>query len=125
MFGKLVVLTGAIALFVCLATVPRAEAASFDCARAAKPAEFAICANPKLSELDVEMSTLYWVRMQLPMLMGARGAAQDEQRQFLVDRDACGATVSCIQSRYQARNAALRRTIQAGMQDYCVKAGIC
>jgi len=63
--------------------------------------------------------------MQLPMLMGARGAAQDEQRQFLAQRGACGANVACIQSQYQARNAALRRTIQAGMQDYCVKAGIC
>lgn len=125
MLGRLVVLTGAVALSLSLGAAPRAEAASFDCARAAKPTEFAICANPHLGELDVEMSTLYWVRMQLPMLMGARGAAQDEQRQFLAQRDACGANVSCIQSQYQARNATLRRTIQAGMQDYCVKAGIC
>ena len=30
-----------------------------------------------------QMATLYGVRMQIPMLMGARGAAQDEQRAWL------------------------------------------
>ena len=35
------------------------------------------------------MATLYGVRMQIPMLMGARGAAQDEQRAWLASA-ACG-----------------------------------
>src|SRR6478736_1507793 len=80
-----------------------ANAASFDCAKAKTPDEKAICSSPALSDLDVEMATLYWARMQLPMLMGARGAAQDEQRQFLADRASCGGSTICLQTKYQAR----------------------
>lgn len=102
-----------------------AEAASFNCAKAAKPDEKAICDSTKLSDLDVEMATLYRVRMEIPMLMGARGAAQDEQRAFLVQRGKCGANASCIEAAYKGRIATLNQTISAAMQDYCVKVGIC
>ena len=54
---------------------PSAEAASFNCANAAKPDEIAICKTQILSDLDTQMATLFGVRMQMPMLMGARGAA--------------------------------------------------
>jgi uncharacterized protein len=101
------------------------HAASFDCAKAAAPDETAICATPSLSDLDVEMATLYGVRMELPMLMGARGAAQDEQRDFLDKRAACGASAACITQQYGQRIAALKKTIEDGMHDYCVKIGIC
>jgi uncharacterized protein YecT (DUF1311 family) len=76
------------------------QAASFNCAKATKPDEKAICDSTKLSDLDVEMATLYRVRMELPMLMGARGAAQDEQRAFLAQRGNCGASVACLQAAY-------------------------
>jgi uncharacterized protein len=102
-----------------------AQAASFNCAKAAKPDEKAICDSTKLSDLDVEMATLYRVRMELPMLMGARGAAQDEQRAFLMQRDKCGNRVACIEAAYTARIAALNKTISVAMQDYCTKLGIC
>jgi uncharacterized protein len=59
------------------------------------------------------------------MLMGSRGAAQDEQHQFLIDRGTCGADAACIGGVYQARIDALNAEISAAMQDYCVKAGIC
>jgi uncharacterized protein len=108
-----------------LLTGHQAEAASFDCAKAAKPDEIAICDSTKLSDLDVEMATLYRVRMEIPMLMGARGAAQDEQRAFLTKRGQCGGNAACIQAAYSARIAALNQTIKAAMQDYCVKLGIC
>ena len=102
-----------------------AEAASFNCTNASKPDEKAICDSTKLSDLDVEMATLYRVRMELPMLMGARGAAQDEQRAFLMQREQCKSDVACIQATYAARIATLNQTIETAMQDYCVKAGIC
>ena len=102
-----------------------AEAASFDCTKAKTPDEIAICVTPALSDLDVQMATLYGVRMQIPMLMGARGAAQDEQRAFLAVRGQCGGNVACIQSAYQQRIAVLQQIIAAAMQDYCVKLGIC
>lgn len=102
-----------------------AEAASYNCARAKTPDEIAICVNPALSDLDTQMAALYGVRMQIPMLMGARGAAQDEQRAFLDVRATCGDNVACIQSAYQQRIAVLKQIIAAAMQDYCVKLGIC
>jgi len=115
------------AAFFALLTLPAAPAlsASFDCAKAAKPDEVAICDSTKLSDLDVEMATLYRVRMEIPMLMGARGAAQDEQRAFLAKRETCGGKVACIEAAYTARNAQLNQTIKAAMQDYCTKLGIC
>lgn len=102
-----------------------ASAASFDCAKAATATENAICATPALSDLDVQMATLFAVRMELPMLMGSRGAARDEQHDFLATRDACGADTACLTAAYAARIAALKATISDAMDDYCVKLGIC
>jgi uncharacterized protein len=115
------------ALFVaCLALLSGpAQAASFNCTKAAKPDEKAICDSTKLSDLDVEMATLYRVRMELPMLMGERGAAQDEQRAFLMQREKCGGSGACIEAAYTARIAVLNQTIETAMQDYCAKPGIC
>jgi uncharacterized protein len=102
-----------------------ASAASFNCAKAKAPDEIAICKTPSLSDLDVQMATLYGVRMQIPMLMGAKGAAYDEQKAFLQARASCGGNVACLTSAYQQRNATLNATISGAMQDYCVKLGIC
>ncbi len=102
-----------------------AHAASFNCSKAKTLDEKATCASRTLSELDVQMATLFGVRMKLPMLMGARGAAQDEQRQFLVDRGTCGADAACIGQTYQLRIDTLNFQINSAMQDYCVKVGIC
>ena len=52
---------------------PPAEAASFDCTKAKTADEIAICQTQILSDLDTQMATLYGVRMQIPMLMGAQG----------------------------------------------------
>ena len=73
----------AAALCLCRGRRRRPSAASFDCGKARTADEKAICASPALSDLDTQMATLYGVRMQIPMLMGARGAAQDEQRAWL------------------------------------------
>jgi uncharacterized protein len=105
--------------------VSGAQAASFNCAKAKTPDEKAICANRTLSDLDLKMATLFGVRMKLPMLMGARGAAQDEQRDFLTVRGSCGADAACIGIAYQQRIDAINAEIDAAMQDYCVKLGIC
>ena len=108
-----------------LATAPASRAASFDCGRAKQPAEKAICADRGLSELDVQMAAIYAVRLKIPMLMGERGAAQDEQRVFLQGRATCGANVACLRTAYTQRIAALNQIIDAAMQNYCVKLGIC
>ena len=102
-----------------------ANAASFNCAKAKSPDEIAICHNGSLSDLDVKMATLYGVRLGIPMLMGARGAVQDEQRAFLVNRGYCGKDAACIGAAYQQRIDELQQAIAAAMQDYCEKLGIC
>ena len=121
-------LSAAFAAGACLAGLAissSAEAASFDCTKAKTADEIAICQTRILSDLDTQMATLYGVRMQIPMLMGAKGAAQDEQRAFLAERGACGGDVTCIQQAYLNRIAVLSQAIQAAMHDYCIKLGIC
>ncbi len=112
-------------LLAAAACATPALAASFDCSKAAHPDEYAICSNQNLSNADVEMATLFRVRMQIPMLMGARGAAQDEQKQWLTTRSACGGSIACLHASYKARIDQLNQTISAAMQDYCAKLGIC
>ena len=108
-----------------LAVVPSAYAASFNCAKATTPDEKAICHSPKLSDLDTQMATLFGVRMKVPMLMGARGDAGDEQVQWLQTRGQCGSNVAFLTGVYTSRIATLNAEIGAAMQDYCVKLGIC
>jgi uncharacterized protein len=54
-----------------------ASAASFDCRKASKPDEIAICDSRELSQLDVRMATLYETVIKL-VGMGTRGALQDQ-----------------------------------------------
>jgi uncharacterized protein len=96
-----------------------AHAASFDCNKASKPDEIAICANPDLSALDSEMGGLWFAYSQFPFLMGMSGDRQDEARAFLEQRAACGANVACLRSAYHQRNATLKQEITAAMQQYC------
>lgn len=122
--GIKAVLSGAVVIAAFVA-VNFAEAASFDCAKAAKPDEIAICETTALSDFDVQMATLFAVRMEIPMAMGSRGAARDEQRAFLAKRGVCGSDIACLKQVYSTRIGELEQTIQAAMQDYCAKVGIC
>jgi uncharacterized protein len=118
-------LAGAVALVTAFAVTAPALAASFNCAKASTADEKAICSSAALSELDVKMATLFGVRMQIPMLMGARGAARDEQVAWLAQRGQCGASKSCLTQAYQQRINALNQIIADAMQDYCTRMGIC
>lgn len=88
----------------CAATVLAGPAAaqSFDCAKASKPDEKAICDSRELANLDVKNATLYEVMTNL-VGMGVRGDQQDAERAFLEKRSACGSNVSCIASAYETR----------------------
>lgn len=112
-------------LSLAISVATGANASSFDCSKAAAPDEIAICADPAVSNLDTVMATLYGVRMEIPMLMGARGAAQDEQEAFLTQRATCGRDTSCLTNIYNSRIAVLQQTISDAMKDYCAKLGIC
>jgi uncharacterized protein len=95
-----------------------ARAASFDCARATKADEVAICRNPRLSEMDSEMGGLWYAWSRVPMLMGGNGARMDEAQAFLARRAACGRNTACLTAAYRARIEALQRDITNVMHDF-------
>jgi len=87
----------ALSLTFALLMLPQAASAqSFDCTKATTDTEHAICDSRSLSNLDVTMATLYGVVQELPMLMGARGNAEDAAKTFIETRDACGADKDCL-----------------------------
>ena len=88
-----------------------AEAASFDCGRARTPDEIAICNNRDLNDMDVRMATLFDVAKGF-VLMGERGAMQDDQREWLAARRRCGANVSCLRRSYRKRIGELEAQLQ-------------
>ena len=95
-----------------------AHAASFDCARATKADEIAVCRNPQLSMLDSEMGGLWYAWSRVPMLMGGNGARMDEAQAFLARRAACGRNIACLTAAYRARIEELHRDIANVMHDF-------
>ena len=95
-----------------------AQAASFDCARATKTDEVAVCRNPQLSTLDSEMGGLWYAYSRVPMLMGGTGARMDEAQAFLARRAACGRNIACLTAAYRARIEELHRDIANAMRDF-------
>jgi uncharacterized protein len=106
-------------------TASQARAASFDCAKAVTPAERTICSSRSLSDLDVEMATLWTVARLLPMAMGSRGAQMDEQMDWTARRNACRDDSLCLADAYRVRVKQLRDEITAGMNRYCRLDGLC
>ncbi|WP_261464244.1 lysozyme inhibitor LprI family protein [Serratia marcescens] len=83
-----------------------AQAASFNCNLAKHADERAICADPHLSELDVRLATTYRL-LQQQLLMGARGALQDEQNAWLRQRRHCKTDQYCLAQQYSQRQQEL------------------
>lgn len=94
------------------------RAASFDCAKASKPDERAICGTPDLSALDSEMGGLWFAFSKVPMLMGSNGARMDDAQAFLQQRGQCGNNLACLRPLYHARIAALKSGISQAMDNY-------
>ena len=92
-----------------------ADAAGFDCSKAAAPDERAVCANPALSALDSEMTGLWYAYSRVPMLMGGNGERQTEAEEFLARRRKCGSDVACLKQAYDERIATLQSNVTASM----------
>jgi len=86
--------------------------APLNCAKAASPAERAICRNYDLGQKEARMATLFGVATSL-VAMGQRGNIEDAQRAWLKKRDACGGDVACLGKSYDARINALNGTIES------------
>jgi uncharacterized protein YecT (DUF1311 family) len=68
-----------------------ARAASFDCNQAAAPAEYAVCGDPRLSELDGEIGSAYAQRLAVDP------SIRQVQRGWLKARNiGCGKDRSCL-----------------------------
>lgn len=79
-----------------------ASAASFSCSGVSTPDEKAICADRELGEKDVRMATTYDMLRKV-VLMGGRGALQDEQATWLQKRQQCGDNTVCLSHLYDKR----------------------
>ena len=85
------ILYGAALLFPLLGV-----AASFDCAKARKPVEKTICADPALSRLDEELAAAYRLALDKS---ASRGAVKEWQRYWLAwSRDGAGDAASLRQA---------------------------
>lgn len=82
---------------------------TFDCAKAATPDERAICASPKLAELDIILNTGF---RQVVQNRGQQ-TAQIVARLHLDRRRQCGANAACIE---KVQRDAIRRFIALGAQ---------
>jgi uncharacterized protein YecT (DUF1311 family) len=92
---------------------------SFDCAKAASPAEQAICTEPDLAAADAALGDLY--RQAMAARRGdpaAAGALRREQRAWRAARDqSCGGAVECLKAALASRSAALVPAAEASAAD--------
>ncbi|WP_261804331.1 lysozyme inhibitor LprI family protein, partial [Serratia ureilytica] len=106
-YGSNVTLTGKhSSLLVFLLFCNLTQAASFNCNLAKHSDERTICATPYLSELDVRLATTYRL-LQQQLLMGGRGALQDEQNAWIKQRRHCDTDYHCLVQRYTQRQQEL------------------
>jgi uncharacterized protein YecT (DUF1311 family) len=83
---------------------------SFDCAKAISPTDSAICGDIALSNLDVQVATMYRQAVAQASTDNA-GLLKDDQRQWLRNRARCGTDTNCIERQSSARVTALQRYI--------------
>ena len=76
------------------------QAASFNCKKASKPTERAICANQRLNEADTKLTSTYNILLGFG---GDNSRIRSEQLQGLRYRNQCGNRGACISEAYQPR----------------------
>ena len=91
-----------LAAWVILLAAPQAMAAGFDCSKAGTAIEKAICADPKLSELDEYLGRYYAVA--LDTLPDAATCLKADQRDWVKSkRNPCGTKNECLTKTYLDR----------------------
>ena len=83
-----------------------ANAASFDCNKAATFVEKTICANPELSNLDDLMANNYRLMRAAGIGAGAQSHLKQSQRDWIKIRNKC-ASIACLKFQYLARSSAI------------------
>jgi uncharacterized protein len=88
---------------------------SFSCRPGLGEAEAAVCADGKLAELDVRLSTAYSV-LAGSLDTGSRQRLAATQRRWITRRDGCGADVACLTAAYSERLAAISGWSEAAQE---------
>ena len=88
-----------------------AQAQSFSCADADKPAEFAVCNNENLLALDEKLGTVFTTAYVKAATAPQRQSVTREQSEWLKARNACGADFTCLDLRYREQ---INRLAQSG-----------
>jgi len=83
-----------------------ANAASFDCNKAATFVERTICANPELSTLDDLMANNYRVMRAAGIGAGAQSHLKQSQRDWIKVRNKCS-SIACLKFQYLERSSAI------------------
>lgn len=110
-------IVAAAAVTLALASVPQvAQAASFNCRTADSAAERTVCHNQRLSQLDEQMSKLYFAIFDRTN-EGQRDQLLDTQRRFLDARFECGHDARCIGYAYEVRISELGDLLQTVRED--------
>lgn len=84
------------------------NAASFDCDKASKPDEKAICADRTLNDADVRMTTMFDLAVDM-VAMGERDSLRAAQKTWLEQRTSCGGDMACLNAAYDRRVTDLRK----------------
>ena len=102
LFGQAILLPAAICVAgVALFWSLPAQAQSFSCADADKPAEFAVCNNENLLALDEKLGNVFTAAYVKAATTPQRQSVTREQSEWLKARNACGADFTCLDLRYR------------------------
>ena len=87
-----------------LAALPASAAPSFNCGKAHKAAEQAICGYARLETLDRQLAALYSkCRSIRPRYGYGRAELTADQREWMLGRNQCGWDRGCLEEAYLAR----------------------
>lgn len=84
-----------------------AKAQSFSCSNAETAAQFAICNDEGLLEMDEKLGMIYATRYVNSSTAPERQAVTREHSLWLKKRNACGTDFTCLSLRYEERIKAL------------------
>jgi uncharacterized protein len=96
------IISSSLALMVPLAVLQPADAQSFNCRYAKAVDEVAICRSPLLSQLDEQMSDMYF-RIRNNLYGVQRLQVENGQAAWLKGWQYCGGDSECIENAYRQR----------------------
>jgi uncharacterized protein len=105
---RLLSITALAAALIVPLVASEADAASFNCRTARLDAEKAVCTGPILSRLDEDLAYWYGKAKERARYFDQTAWLRSSQRDWLVERNACGWNRACLRWVYRDRIAWLR-----------------